>query len=494
MDTDSHTLTLDWVERATNGFVFAKDMREAVSLALTSGSNLIFSGPGGHGKSEFLTAVFGAISDTKPFVKSFGQGTSPEELYGGIDIEALNRQGGDQPAVIQYNPELSFLKWPVAVFEELFDAPPRVLTSLKDTLTAKELRNGHQSFPMATRVIAAATNHSPQDIAEGGPEIAALIERFPIQLEVTWQDYGEGSYMELFATVDAAAPEPSRVTWDDVASLQARTLAVECSVSLQRVLAKIIVELQRDGITVSPRTAILALRLAKAAAVINDRDSMNAEDLRAISYLPGAYALRVRISQLIDDTVRTIQQEEVLSKLENELQYANELEHTDIDELEYLAQLLLSLRNEAKDLSVGSDLYDRWDALRANIERSERNVALQRQELELVALTTQHNHELSCVEQSLHKQQKLLVGRSTRTSDRHNAESTLEQLARQLTGMVVHSSLQPRQNRLLQTVETVLANSRHNTAYVERNYGSSYTKSPTHSHYDDWYDNYDPFD
>ncbi|HET6747438.1 MAG TPA: AAA family ATPase [Candidatus Saccharimonadales bacterium] len=167
MDTLSHTLILPWVESATGHFVYADEMRKAFSLAIAAGVNLIFSGPGGHGKSEFLEAAFGAIRDVTPYVKSFGQGTSPEELYGGLDLDALNRQGGAEKAVLQYSPELSFLACRVAVFEELFDAPPRVLTSLKDTLTARELRNGHQRYPMVTRIIAAPTNHSPQEVAEG---------------------------------------------------------------------------------------------------------------------------------------------------------------------------------------------------------------------------------------------------------------------------------------------------------------------------------------
>ncbi|MGD8374003.1 MAG: AAA family ATPase [Candidatus Woesebacteria bacterium] len=221
--TTQHTLTLPWVEKATQGFVFCDDMRQAVSLAIAAGVNLIFSGPGGHAKSEFLAAVFEAISGQEPFIKSFGQGTGTEELFGGIDFDALNRPQG---AALQYNPTHSFLDRRIAVLEELFDAPPRVLTALKDVLTAKELRNGHQRHPMLTRVIAAATNHSPQEIAEGGPEIEALIQRFPIQLEVKWSRYGKPEFAQLFATViGRVGGEPQGVTWADVEALQQRSKA-----------------------------------------------------------------------------------------------------------------------------------------------------------------------------------------------------------------------------------------------------------------------------
>lgn len=64
-ETQTHTLTLPWVEAATKHFVYADEMREAFSLAMAVGLNAIFSGPGGHGKSEFLMAAIGAIGDVR---------------------------------------------------------------------------------------------------------------------------------------------------------------------------------------------------------------------------------------------------------------------------------------------------------------------------------------------------------------------------------------------------------------------------------------------
>jgi MoxR-like ATPase len=315
--TPSHTLTLPWVTEVTQGFVFCDDMREAVSLALAAGVNLILSGPGGHAKSEFLEAVFRAIAGQETFVKSFGQGTSCEELFGGIDFDALNR---DEGATLQYHPQLSFLNHPIAVFEELFDAPPRVVTSLKDTLTAKELRNGHQRHPMLTRVIAAATNHSPQEIAEGGPEIEALIQRFPIQLEVKWDNYSKEAFVQLFAAVigreEAGAPA---VTWLDIETLQQKAKEATVSSGMRSLLAQVVVELIKDKVSISPRTAIMALQLAKAAAAINGRSRVVPADLKAIAYLPGAIHLRRRIDELIEELAGTLEAEEKLEQAEQEL-------------------------------------------------------------------------------------------------------------------------------------------------------------------------------
>lgn len=360
-ETADHTLTLPWVRTATRGFVYAEEMRQAVSLALAAGLNLIFSGPGGHAKSEFLEAVFSAVDDTEPhYVKSFGQGTSTEELYGGLDFDALNRQEG---ATIQFNPELSFLPHHIAVFEELFDAPPRVLTSLKDTLTAKKLRNGHQRFEMATRVIAAATNHSPQRIAEGGPEIAALIERFPIQLEVKWDEYSEDTFADLFTAVTSGAMADTGQTtpWTDVEAMQQRAAAVKISSGLQRMLARIIVELRKDKVTISPRTAVVAIKLAQAAAAINGRDRVIPQDVVAIAFLPGAHARKARISQLIIEYSEGLQAEEALDTMREDLREVRQLEQqaTTEDDLSTALSLAEEIHREANHLRHSSEQFTR---------------------------------------------------------------------------------------------------------------------------------------
>lgn len=368
----SHTLALPWVKHVTEGFVFCDDMRVAVSLALAAGVNLIFSGPGGHGKSEFLETVFGAIAGQETYVKSFGQGTSTEELFGGLDFDALNRTEG---AALQFNPELSFLNFPIAIFEELFDAPPRVLTSLKDTLTARELRNGHQRYSMETRVIAAATNHSPQEIAEGGREIEALIQRFPIQLEVKWSAYDKGAFTKLFATVLDRGEAGSVTSWAEIEVLQQQAKAATVSSGIQSLMAQVLVELIKDKVSISPRTAMMALQLAKAAAAINGRQHVLPADLKAIAFLPGALHLRQRIDELIVELAGSIEAEEKLNQVEQELtRLVERFNTTDgTEELESLAIEADRLAASISVLRVSSDQLDR----RRTLHRSATSLAVE---------------------------------------------------------------------------------------------------------------------
>jgi len=406
-------------------------MRKAFSLAITAGLNMIFSGPGGHGKSEFLMSAIGAISDRKPYVKSFGQGTSTEELYGGLDFDALNRATG---ATIQFNPELSFLPHEIAVFEELFDAPARVLTSLKDTLTARQLRNGHQCHEMTTKMIVAATNHSPQEIAEGGPEIAALIERFPIQLEVKWSTYEEKDFALLFASViDTDWAEPETVTWQQVADMQQRAREVSISPLMQRFLARVVVELRQEGVMVSPRTAILATQLVRAAAAINNRTTAIPQDAAAMVFLPGARKAESALMQVIEECAVELKAEQQLEELENELKDLNLLTSPseNPEDNEEILNMLADFHEQARGLRVTARLSPRLYGLKNDITRTmqlyrEKNVRIEQDK----TCETQRER----LKEILQKTQKLHAALLSYDPD-HSPEKTRRQL-RELSGEV----------------------------------------------------------
>ncbi len=450
-----HTLVLPWVRRATSMFVDADPMRQAFSLAIAAGLNLIFSGPGGHGKSEFLNAAIGAISDANPYVKSFGQGTSCEELYGGLDFDALNRTSG---AALEYNPERSFLPHLVAVFEELFDAPPRVLTTLKDTLTAGMLRNGHQTFPMATRLIVAATNHSPQDIAEGGPEIAALVERFPVQIEVKWSNYGEDAFKALFAAVtDTSHDQVTLITWEEVAGLQQRAKDVTVSRAMQALLAKIIVELSKDGIVISPRTAVMAMRLTQASAAINGRDHVAPNDVNAIAFLPGAHSTetQMRIADLISEHSRSLAAEEAMEQLEAELEKVRQLlnEPATPETLEQMIALLASIEEQATALRYDSAQIARRARILSEVKALEKSVYHQMTGASIEHDLAQLDRKLTAIKKQI---ARLHYAKGALTKD--EARRVLAQHEAELVVMKVHPSLEKTRLSVLAQVRTAFTN------------------------------------
>lgn len=311
-------LTLPWVTQATQRFVAAEAMREVLSLAIASGKNVILFGPGGHGKSELLSDLLSVVTEAKTFVQSCGEGLSEDRLYGGIDLQKLNDAGSPS---IQFHPERSFLEADFAVFEELFDAPTSVLLALKDTLTAKCLRNGAQRFEMKTSLLVSATNKEPGEVAELGAAAQALIERFPLQLRVAWDAYGAQEYLAMFRSIDAQASggqkDAPRVSLADIRALRAKTAAVSVPESVLRILAEIVATAVASGVIISPRTAVHARDLVKASAAINGRTVATKEDIVAIKYLPGCAELAAKISQEIESAAKRAAAEGSLRELES---------------------------------------------------------------------------------------------------------------------------------------------------------------------------------
>lgn len=138
-----------------------------------------------------------------PFVISVGKGTTTDRLFGGtnlknfiIDERVSNKQDWGK---LEYLVEYSLFNHEIVVIEELFDAPDHVLEQLKDTLSSGVFRNGSQIFPIKTKVIIACTNKNRKEF-EKNDSLSALMERFPYDVEVKWNNYSTESYKTLLET------------------------------------------------------------------------------------------------------------------------------------------------------------------------------------------------------------------------------------------------------------------------------------------------------
>jgi MoxR-like ATPase len=258
-------------------FVFCDDVAEALAVALTAKKNAILWGPGGHAKSAMVKAVIDGLHMAQDaFFLSFGEGMDEATLWGGLDFGKLETE-----KVLHYFPSQSFLAARIAVFEELFDAPASVLLSLKDTLTAKELRKGSQRCAMKTEVIIACTNREPQEIAEMGPAAQALIERFPLQLRVAWPSYNASDYKALFEKVNNRRMN-----------------------GFTPVLAEVIAKATAEGNFISPRTAVHALDIVVAAAEARGVSEVSKEHLTSLRFLPGLETIGETIAAEVEAALR----------------------------------------------------------------------------------------------------------------------------------------------------------------------------------------------
>jgi hypothetical protein len=210
-------------------FVFMDKTVSILNVGFSTAKNVILYGPGGHGKSE-ITLDFLKAKGIEPFIQTMGTGMTTDRLFGGLDIPTFETTGK-----IEYLVENSFMNHEYVIFEELFDAPDFILEQLKDILSSGVFRNGTQIFPINTKFIICCTNRTRDEFSKN-MSLKALMERFPLELNVIWDNYTEISYNKLLESKFGEG-------------------------EVDPVIPYLLQEYAKNGITISPRVAVTAYQV-----------------------------------------------------------------------------------------------------------------------------------------------------------------------------------------------------------------------------------------
>jgi MoxR-like ATPase len=275
-------------------FIHCDEIIRVMIHAAFQPCNVLLWGPGGHGKSEMVMAALKSMGyeDTDIFLQSFGEGMSEDRLWGGPNIAKLDE-------CLEYDTDRSFLPYEVVVLEEILDASSQALLPLKDVLTRRVFMNGSQAVPLKSQMIIACTNKDPRQFAKDSDAVKALLERFPLQLEVRWPSYEQSDYEALFHKANPEASSAKR--------------------KLHRIYAHVIANLNDDrekGFHVSPRIALGGLRLAGNSVGRHGRKKMIVEDILTIRNIQGMESYTRDVEVLIRDALRQGGMEVLLSDID----------------------------------------------------------------------------------------------------------------------------------------------------------------------------------
>jgi hypothetical protein len=210
-------------------FVFMDKTVSILNVGFSTAKNVVLYGPGGHGKSE-ITLDFLKAKGINPFIQTMGTGMTTDRLFGGLDIPTFETTGK-----IEYLVENSFMNHEYVIFEELFDAPDFILEQLKDILSSGVFRNGTQIFPINTKFIICCTNRTRDEFSKN-MSLKALMERFPLELNVIWDNYTEITYNKLLESKFGEG-------------------------EVDPVIPYLLQEYAKNGITISPRVAVTAYQV-----------------------------------------------------------------------------------------------------------------------------------------------------------------------------------------------------------------------------------------
>lgn len=210
-------------------FVFMNKTLSILNIGHTTGKNIVLYGPGGHGKSE-ITLEYFAEKGISPYVITMGTGMTTDRLFGGLNIPTFEASGK-----IEYLVENSFMNHEYVIFEEMFDAPDFILEQLKDILSSGVFRNGTQIYPIKTKFIVCCTNRTREEFSKN-MSLKALMERFPLELNVVWDNYNEIAYNKLLETKFGEG-------------------------NIDPIIPFLLQEYAKNGIIISPRVAVIAYQV-----------------------------------------------------------------------------------------------------------------------------------------------------------------------------------------------------------------------------------------
>jgi len=231
LTTTKEMKNLNVKTKTTEKFVFMDKTASVLEIGYSTRKNVVLYGPGGHGKSE-MTLDFLKERGIEPYVITMGTGMTTERLFGGMILQNFQHEGNGK---VEYLVENSFMNHEYVVFEEMFDAPDFILEQLKDILSSGIFRNGTQVFHIKTKFIICCTNRTRDEFSKN-MSLKALMERFPLELNVIWDNYTEISYNKLLE---------SKFGVDNV----------------DPVIPYLLQEYAKNGITISPRIAVTAYQV-----------------------------------------------------------------------------------------------------------------------------------------------------------------------------------------------------------------------------------------
>jgi hypothetical protein len=296
-------------------FVFMDKTVNILNVGYSTCKNVILYGPGGHGKSE-ITLDFLKAKGIDPFIQTMGTGMTTDRLFGGLDIPTFETTGK-----IEYLVENSFMNHEYVIFEELFDAPDFILEQLKDILSSGVFRNGTQIFPINTKFIICCTNRTRDEFSKN-MSLKALMERFPLELNVIWDNYTEISYNKLLE---------SKFGVDNV----------------DPVIPYLLQEYAKNNITISPRVAVTAYQVY---------DQCGPESLSFIAEFAKKPSL---IAEAIKKFEATMKFRELSSGITHMIETLNTLPLGSREDEKTYKEALNSLNLQLKDikgLTVGDDV------------------------------------------------------------------------------------------------------------------------------------------
>lgn len=240
--------------------------------ALLAGYHVALIGPPGTAKSmlvEDLTTAFKG----EVFKYLLTKYTTPEELYGPVDLKALREDSVYRRVTIRKLPEAQF-----AFLDEVFKANSAVLNTTLTAMNERQFDNGRgrEDIPLVTLI--GASNELPE-----GEELNAMFDRFHFRKVV---DYirEPSNFIKMLSYDPADHPLPE-LTFEELKAAQEEVRQVQVPSEIVELVYNIRASLQLEGIIPSDRRFRQSKRALQAFAWLHDRDTVDDTDFTILQHM-----------------------------------------------------------------------------------------------------------------------------------------------------------------------------------------------------------------
>lgn len=238
------------------------DAVDGALAALVAGQHVLLLGPPGTAKSLLARLLCEGIGDATFFGRLLTRFTTPEELFGPLDLAAL--EGGRYERLVAgYLPTAH-----VAFLDEVFKASSAILNALLTLLNERKFHNGAVASDVPLLCLVGASNEVPDEAG-----LAALYDRFLTRFWIAPIEEQAGFFRMLRGEAEAL-PLP-RVGLEDLALLRAAALAIPVADETLELLFRLRKNLDKRGVFVSDRRYRQVLDYLRAHALLGGGDRVD---------------------------------------------------------------------------------------------------------------------------------------------------------------------------------------------------------------------------
>ena len=315
-----------------------EELAELLALALLSRQHVYILGPPGTAKSAVARAL-AAHLDAKYFEYLVGRYTTPEELFGPIDLSKLE-EGLFVRVTTAKLPEAE-----IAFLDEIFKANSAILNSLLAIINERKYHEGGRVVDVPLNTLITASNELPED----EEELAALYDRLLIRYVVEYIK-DDRNFKEMLIGNEEYVPK-TKITMDELRAMQKQVSEVDIAPIMDTVI-ELRKNLKQAGIVASDRRFKQAMSVVRAHAFFHSRTAATTDDLRVLQHImwdspEQMRTVRKAIMDIIDPFARKVMEyRDIINDYKDKLQ--GKIDPAEVQEI--MAKLKV-IENEIKELS-----------------------------------------------------------------------------------------------------------------------------------------------